>query len=770
MAALYDYRSSVISARKYKITVAIIFATLFNIQLSSAQEENAYRTVASGNFHNPAIWQRYAAGLWIPATEKPTRGNDIYIENPHRVTMTQNEEVNSVYLNADAGAEQKLIINGNEIEVFGSLNAYSGSAPGIPRGSFLATDWIGNSINSRLVFKGGSRVIISAGAWSAQNTNSRYTVIFDPDDDAELIVERPFKANQFVFRNGTVVQRIMEGGECSTFSFNTNFTQFPGIYGNLVIEAGGTLISECNNHISLRAVNSNTPSALFDVREGGRLILRGNQPQIHAADVRFDGTVVYGGSSGNQQFLTSNLAMVQRQYRNLHFEHMANKIMPPNLTVMGDFIRAPSSGQVVDNSTDLTISGPFDQMIIDPDLHPTHITVNKSGGIVSFHQDLRIKQHFQMLQGSMDFLGQSLYFPTAAGGTYTYTSGRWLNLNQVNYLNTPESLNEINASFPFNDDAVSGIRKLSLIGNSGHQGYPLVLKYVQIPGVNWNPDFSDHDHTPILYKTNSYFEVVTAPISASPLEMIIDADELIVLDPIHLRVVGNEGPAPGEHLDGVESGNQFLARRTLSFSALIDQTFAIGSVGLPSVLPAEWLQLDARIVHEGIVLSWLEENEDPDATFKIRRSFDDYVSFHEIDEGHFHSIFDDKMRIMFLDKSHLKTGWIYYQVEKLRSDGSSNKSPVVKVFWKQEKKGIFILNPIPYVSGPLDFRLIENIKLGQGFIRVYDNRGSVLISFEGELNNVEDALTFKLQQLPPGLYMVGVFTATERQLMKWIRK
>lgn len=774
LVEFFDYRPSLFSARKYKIIVAIIFATLINIQLSLGQEVNAYRTIASGNFHNPGIWQRYTGDTWVAATVKPTRSNDIYIENPHSVRLTQTEEVKSIYLNADAGAEQKLNINGHQIKVYGSLNAFSGVAPGIPRGSFLATDWIGNSVQSRLVFKGPSRTIIRAGAWSAQNTNSRYTVIFDPDEGAELIVERPFKASQFIFRSGKVIQRILVGGECATFSFNTNFAQFPGIYGNLIIEAGATLESECNNNISLRSVNSNTPSALFDLQAGGELTLLGNNPQIHSADIRFDGTVRYASSGGNQNFVTSNLAgsMVQRHYRDLHFINNSIKVMPPTLNVSGDFIKAAGSGMVADNSTDFTLSGELDQMVSDPDFHPTHFTLDKGNGIAFMHQDLKIKRDFNMVRGSLDFMGNQLLFQTTFGGIYTYTSGRWINLDQVIYMETPYELNETNATFPFNDDELGGVRKLSLVG-TGTEDAPLSalgIKYVQIPGVNNSPDFADHDGTPILYKTNSYFEFLISPRTDNEVEMLIDADDLIVLDPAHLRIVGEDGPAPGEHLEGIEVGDQFIARRLLTFSQLFNETFSIGSMGMPSILPTLWLQLEAMAVQEGIKISWIDDKEDPGEVFTVRRSIHNIENFREIGQIDKNAMMDSLHRIEFLDTTLMNSGWLYYQIEKINAEGLSNISPVIRVHWTQEKQRLFKIYPIPYSSGPLGFELVENIKVEQGSIKVFDKRGNLLLFHEGELNNIEESVVNNLKLLSPGLYVIEVHTAKDRQMVKWIRR
>ena len=772
LGGFFDYRLSLFSPRKYKIIVAIIFATIINIQLSLGQEENAYRTVATGQFQNPAIWQIFIGGDWVPATVKPDRTNDIYIENPHFVTLIDNEEVKSVFLNAATNANQKLNINGRELHVYGSLNAYEGIAPGTPRGAWNSVNWIGNSVNSRIVFKGNSRVVVGVGSWSGFSTRSEYSVIFDPGEGQELTIETHFKANQFIIRSGKVIQRS-NLGICAMLSFNTN-PAYVGAYGNLIIENGGELQSECNNNISLRSESGSTPSALFDLREGGQLTLLGNNPQIHAADIRFNGTVQYAGNGGNQNFVTSNLAgsMVQRNYRHLHFINNSLKVLPPNLNISGDFIRTTGSGIVYDNSTDLVLSGGADQDINDPDFHPTHFTLNKESGTAKMHQDLKIKVNFNMLRGSIDFLGNQLLFQTTFGGVYTYTSGRWINLEQVFYLETPYEMNRTNATFPFNDDELGGVRKLSLEGTGPMDASisALGIRYVQIPGVNWSPDFEDHDGTPILYKTNSYFEFLMAPVSDNPVEMWIEADDLIVLDPAHIRIVGEDGPAPGEHLDGIEVEDQYIARRALTFSELFNQTFAIGSMGLPSILPALWLQLEARAVHEGIKISWIDDKDDPGVTFTIRRSMHNVQNFREVGQIDKFTNADSLHRMEFLDTALMNSGWLYYQVEKIGADGLSHISPVVRVHWTQEKQRIFKLYPVPYGSGTLMFELVENIKEEQGAVKVYDKRGKLLFSHEGILQNIEEVLVSNLKQLSPGLYMVEVLTAKDRQMVKWVRK
>jgi len=124
----------------------------------------------------------------------------------------------------------------------------------------------------------------------------------------------------------------------------------------------------------------------------------------------------------------------------------------------------------------------------------------------------------------------------------------------------------------------------------------------------------------------------------------------------------------------------------------------------------------------------------------------------------------------FLDTALMNSGWLYYQVEKIGADGLSNISPVVRVHWTQEKQRLFKLYPVPYTSGPLVFQLVENIKEEQGSIKVYDKRGNLLFSYEGELQNIEEAVVSNLKQLSPGLYMLEVLTAKDRQMVKWVKK
>ncbi|MDG1278130.1 MAG: T9SS C-terminal target domain-containing protein, partial [Algoriphagus sp.] len=236
--------------------MAVIEICLFRISVS-AQEINAYKTISSGIYSNPTIWQVFDGFAWVPALTKPSNANDIYIDQTHLVTLTANEQAKSVFINAEAGANQKLNLAGFALEIYGSLNSFSGAAPGLPSGTWNSQNWIGNSIGSRLIFKGNSRTIIRKNHWSGFTINSRYSVIFDPDEGQELVIEEPFKAVQFIVRSGTVIQKLDTSvipAICASLSFNNETTIYGvGPFGTLTVESGGTFVSQCNLGILFRS-------------------------------------------------------------------------------------------------------------------------------------------------------------------------------------------------------------------------------------------------------------------------------------------------------------------------------------------------------------------------------------------------------------------------------------------------------------------------------------------------------------------------------------
>jgi hypothetical protein len=169
----------------YSIFLAVVSLHSF-LNPCFGQEIGAYKTRASGDFNQPSTWDVWDGRNWTNANRLPGATTDIYVDRAHTLRLTAPEAVKNLFLFSGTGAGQKLNLNGFNLDVYGVLAGFSGTVPGTPRGAWNSQNWIGNSPSSTLTFKGQSRVIMEKTSWSAQTTQSRFGVIFDPAPDQEL--------------------------------------------------------------------------------------------------------------------------------------------------------------------------------------------------------------------------------------------------------------------------------------------------------------------------------------------------------------------------------------------------------------------------------------------------------------------------------------------------------------------------------------------------------------------------------------------------------
>jgi hypothetical protein len=95
-----------------------IFSALLKFCLvttaSLTQEINAFKTISSGNYSNPAIWEIFNGATWTAAIAKPGVGNHIYIDQKHLVNLIGNNQSESVLINAETGAaKSRILMEGN---------------------------------------------------------------------------------------------------------------------------------------------------------------------------------------------------------------------------------------------------------------------------------------------------------------------------------------------------------------------------------------------------------------------------------------------------------------------------------------------------------------------------------------------------------------------------------------------------------------------------------------------------------------------------------
>jgi hypothetical protein len=570
----------------YRIFLAVV--SLFSVLIPClGQEIGAYKTRASGDFNQASTWQVWSGSIWIPANQKPDSTTDIYIDQGHTLRLLGSEAVKSVYLHAGTGAGQKLNLNNFNLDVYGVLAAFSGPAPGQPRGAWNSQNWIGNSPNSTLTFKGESRVIVDKASWSAQTTQSRFGVIFDPGPGQELTLQAPFKALFFRVRSGTLYQKnegSSSSSPCYTLSFNTETSLYgSGPFGTVTVEAGAIFRSACSAQVIHRTPTN--PALLFDLQRDAILLLEGQDPKIEAANLTLEGTLIFRGNQDPMNFLSSSLFASAKptQLRHLLVDGDADLLLPSHLILQGNLLQIGQGGFQL-APTQLTLNGEEDQSLNTQTLLLGSLVLQKPAGKVSLACDLSIYRSLTMVEGILDFQGHDLALNTSSLGTFNYQAGSWQKLGRFSYFGLPNILTPTSGTFPFEDLANGGFRGLQILGPT-LAGGNLTIEFIEQRGANHDANFQDVDGTEILYQLNSHFKVSANPnLGQEELELRISADSLLLDQVGDLRVVSRGQAAPGLPMPGVLAGFP-LAKRRLKWSELFDTEFTIGSYREATVLP-----------------------------------------------------------------------------------------------------------------------------------------------------------------------------------------
>lgn len=756
--------------RIYRIFLAVVGVCLI-MEACFSQEFNAYKTIASGDFTDISIWVFFDGFNWNPATVKPDQTNDIYIDQTHTLSLSSNEAVKSVFINAETGAGQKLNLNGNNLDIYGTLQAFSGPAPGTPDNAWNSQNWIGNSVNSTLTFKGSSRTLIEKSSWSAQTTQSRFSVIFDANPGEQFVLEAPFKSLSFTVRSGQVLQKLdtsVMPNVCFTLSFNTENFFGNGIpYGYLIIESGASFISECNANILNRSTSGLVSALNFDLQNGGTLILEGNTPRIEAANFQLNGRIIYRSGTVPKSFLNSSYAdaATPSAVRDIELQGSQNLTLPPALTMLGD-LEKTGTGNFIATGTTLTLLGGSDQEILGFPLVVRDLILNKTNGTFYPKNDLTVQRNLTLTQGSIDLEGNDLLINTGIAGQLTYAEGSWKNLGQLTYFGIPIDLDGSNSTFPFEDTKNGGIRKVKLLGTS--VGGNLSINFTEYRGAEYNSGFNDTDGTEILYRLFSYFQFSNLTPSTNSVELRISARDLIVDDVDDLRIVGTGYAAPGSNLPGLDPV-ELWARRELTFADLVGVNFTVGSFRTLSILPVTWLEVTSKSRNEGNQISWKVAMEKDNLLFEVYRNAGNLKDGWE-KIGVVNSVGDtDSPRdYHFLDTARKRFTDYFYKILQVDFTGRSTWSEVTKVEFTREipRNEQLILFPNPYHSGDLDIILPKSLKATNADLMILDAQGKVIVG----PSPLDQNIAQHLLNLAPGIYLVRIISDQEVYTERLIRK
>jgi hypothetical protein len=759
--------------------IAIIFLWISPLfaQNEILFDDYSYRTVLPvggvGDWNDPVIWEVWSGSTWIPAVTAPDSTDDVFIEKTIEVRLTANEGVRNLYLFSSDSSSKKLNLQTYNLSIYGTLKCYT-----TIEGEYIEynstspiLDWIYPETGN-LVFKGISRTIVDRASWSAQNLNSRFGVIFNPEPDDTLVVNSAFKASQFVVQSGTVLQTVNEEGipATSTFSFNTNPQFGPDEYGNFFIEPGATLVSfGTSEHGEIIRRSENKRAATFHLNEGGALAIFGQNPVIEAGEILLEGDVHYLGEVGAQQFIQGhmNVEIVYTAYNNLFFGGDAVKKLPYYLDLRGN-LTYMGGGALEDTTTIFDFIGSGDQTV-NTSLTVQELRIGKPSGTLVFEGDVSVLYHYTMYSGIVDFKGNELYVNESGNGSYSYYDGTWKNLGKLNYNKLPAQLDSISGAFPFEDQLLGGKRTVYLSGTNSAEDADLSIVYHEVPGVNWDAGFNDNDGTPILYKLNSHFETeIFNYEEADNLELEISAHNLVVVDERDLRIVSDLAAAPGSHVVGLDTVG-FYARRYLEFSQLDKQTFTIGSTGVASILPVTWLTYSAEELVTGNLISWSTSMEKDNEVFKILRSTNEGKSFHELGEVKGTGNTTEVQNYSFIDKEPSEDN-VFYQIKQVNIDGTFSFSPVFSLLKHKNSKHEPVIFPNPYVSGLLRLQVPPEIENQASHIEVTSISGERLINVTGEMKKTADEITDRLKELNQGMYLITIGINDEKKLIKWLRK
>jgi hypothetical protein len=417
-----------------------------------------------GDWNVLSSWLRWDGEEWVVPTEIPGREHDVFIQKDDEISLSQNQEVGNLYLFGAGEAGPKLNLQDHELDVYGALRSFDVDDDGnfILHGSTsLSGNWIYPETGT-IVFRGASRTVVDRESWSANNLNSRFKVVFDPDPGAELVVNAGFKASDFLIRSGTVIQTVSTNANgterTSTFSFNTNDEFGSEDYGEFRIASGATLISEASAPFGQIIRRSESkPASSFVLEEGASLVLLGEQPVLDATEVQLDGEVRYASTGLDQFFLEASLSGSELSfiYTDIFFEGAAVKWIPQKLTVTGDFIYL--NGGEVDtehtgfNFTTITLIGENDQVFDVPNFTVPGMVVEKTNGTLFIDNPLEVSKLFEHSQGFIDFQGNGFTLNFDVFSSYKYLGGAWANLDFFEYNGLPLDFNEGLTSFPFFD-------------------------------------------------------------------------------------------------------------------------------------------------------------------------------------------------------------------------------------------------------------------------------------------------------------------------------
>ena len=185
----------------------------------------------------------------------------------------------------------------------------------------------------------------------------------------------------------------------------------------------------------------------------------------------------------------------------------------------------------------------------------------------------------------------------------------------------------------------------------------------------------------------------------------------------------------------------------------------LGSRIMDNPLPITWLSIDAKVVDQGVKITWETTEEVDNSHFEIQRAFDSQ-SFEEIgflegrniaDEVTTYTYVDD-LRLQFLSSQKR----IFYRIKQVDFSGSYDYSEVVSVAMNKPLATSPSVHPNPFIKGYSASLKISNLESHSPIneVHLFDYSGNELATHKGDYPELSDFLFERINGLEGGIYII----------------
>lgn len=301
-----------------KLLLTLMLFALVTMGFAQVATDGDYRSVASGNWSNPATWQVRAGGTWAAASVIPAATNNVYIQDLNFIDVDiATVNCKDLDINTSGGVNIGL----NTLNVSGKIRAYTGTAAILTTdGGYtgtssivLTTPMITNTSPGVLRFIGGTRNITESAEWKATQTSNDIEIALDANAIATAI-------SDFKFKNVTITSGTLKS------------SQRLAVAETFTIKNGGSFLTDKSSS-SFVAASSTETSGTFTIEEGGVLELQGGTPIINVTNFINNGTIIYSKAGGQVLLANTSPNPAITEYSTLIFSASGSRTTINAITV-----------------------------------------------------------------------------------------------------------------------------------------------------------------------------------------------------------------------------------------------------------------------------------------------------------------------------------------------------------------------------------------------------------------------------------------------------